>query len=298
MLKKLLLLALFSFFNHCVFSQEKPLGKFLKDKVKVGEPVQYTLSYKHPLTEDIIFPDSGYAYTPFEYIDKQYFKTRSDSIFSYDSAVYTISTFELDSVQFLALPVFLIENEDTIKLFAQPDSIVLVPSLTVLPDSIQFMEISSYVKVDRQFNYSYLFIGLAVLLLVIILIILLFGKTLILRLKINRLRKKHLKFLTAFKDRNGKIDQQNFEKELMELYALWKGYLEQLTQKPFTTYSTKEISQVIPNKTLKDNLMKIDKGIYAHRFPENMAEISNSILEVAQRYFNDKLKEITNGSKK
>lgn len=232
---------IFFLITFCVFSQERPVGKFLKDRIEVGEPVQYTLSFKHPIGQDILFPDSTYPYTPFEFIEKRYFKTKSDSIYSYDSAVYTISTFEIDSVQHLAMPVFSIENEDTTKLFALPDSIFLIASLTTLPDSVKFMETSSYVSVDKEFNYSYLFIGLSLFLLVAILLILIFGKRVIREIKIKRLRKKHLKFLISFKETNARINGENFEEKLLKLYSLWKMYMQQLTGKPFTSYSSKEI---------------------------------------------------------
>lgn len=298
MLKKLILLALFFLPVVAVFSQEKPVGKFLKDKIKVGEPVRYTLSYKHPIGEDIIFPDSTYHYTPFEFIEKQYFKTVSDSVNSYDSAVYTLSTFELDSVQHLAIPVLLIENEDTTKLFALPDSIILIPSLTVLPDSIKLMETSSYVKVDKAFNYSYFFLAISFFLLLIILFILIFGKRILKSLKIRRLRKKYFKFLVSFKEINNRVKPEDFEEPLLELYSLWKKYLQQITDKPFTTYSSKEVNRVLQNNSLKESLTEIDRGIYAHRFPDNMSKHSKALLDTAQNFYNNKLLEVKNGSKK
>lgn len=298
MLIRIVSVVLFFLIIKGLFAQDKPMGKFLKKDIQVGAHIQYALSFKYPINQDIIFPDSAYPYTPFEFIEKRYFKTVSDSTNSFDSAVYTLATFEIDSIQHLALPVFLIENEDTIKLFATPDSISIIPSLTVLPDSAKLMENTNFLAVNKEFNFRYLFIGTSLILLFIVLFTLIFGKTLIKNLKIRKLRKQHYRFLLSFKELNGGISRENFIASLADMYFLWKKYIQQVSGHPYTTYSSKEIISILKNESLKKSLHDIDRGIYAHRFPEDLERINKNLIEVAQKFYNNKLLQIRHGAKR
>ena len=86
----------------------QPESSFNKDSVKIGEEVVYSRSIRYLSTKDVVFPDSLFNFAPFELYKKVSFPTRSDSIFSLDSAVYHLSTFELDTVQLLNLPIFMV----------------------------------------------------------------------------------------------------------------------------------------------------------------------------------------------
>lgn len=43
---------------------------------------------------------------------------------------------------------------------------------------------------------------------------------------------------------------------------LWKRYMEELEDKPFSTYTTKEIVEVMPNQQLAEALQHTDRIIY------------------------------------
>ena len=60
----------------------------------------------YPDNIEVLLPDSNYNYAPFEYIDKLYLSTVNDSIFNYDEITYKFTSFNLDSIQFLKIPVF------------------------------------------------------------------------------------------------------------------------------------------------------------------------------------------------
>jgi len=91
---------------------QRPYGKFLSDSIKIGQPVKFSLCFKHPVDMEVFFPDSSYDYSPFEFIDKQYFPTRSDSFSSTDSVVFTLMSFEIYKVQVLTLPVFIFPGKE------------------------------------------------------------------------------------------------------------------------------------------------------------------------------------------
>src|SRR5688500_10227732 len=106
-LKKLLLLiGLLPFLSQAQSpAANLPQGLFQEDSVKLGQQVNYLFFHRHSATEEIIFPDSTYNFSPFELVSRQYFPTRTKGGWSHDSVVYTLRTFDIAPVQTLALPV-------------------------------------------------------------------------------------------------------------------------------------------------------------------------------------------------
>ena len=258
----------------------RPNGLFLSDSIKIGEEVAYSLSVEYERGKNLIFPDSLYDFAPFEYVNKIEFPTKSDSTRSFDSVVYYLNTFEIDRVQKLSLPIFLTSAGDSIRYFAQEDSILLQQMITQMPDSIVLKENSAYSDVKLDFNYPYLIFGLCLFVLVAIGIILLFGKKIKRKINLYRLRKQHEKFLLTF---NGMLSNtQNRKEDAESLLLVWKKYMEKLERTPFTKLTTKEIVQIRPDDLLRSNLKTIDKGIYGH---ENLKNLTASFSELKNYAF-------------
>ena len=113
-----------------------PLSSFQKDTIAIGETVPFSVSIAYPMEYDIIFPDSLYDFSPFELENKEYFLTKSDSVNSYDSIVFYLSTFEIDTIQYLQVPVYLVNEFDSTQLTTALDSIILRDVVTEIPDSV------------------------------------------------------------------------------------------------------------------------------------------------------------------
>jgi hypothetical protein len=95
----------------CIVSSAQTIdtkGGFLSDSLKIGEETAFYLSSRYPSEFTVLFPDSTYSFAPFEYSRKVYFPTRTKNGQSVDSTVYYLSTFEIDSIQTLSLPSFII----------------------------------------------------------------------------------------------------------------------------------------------------------------------------------------------
>lgn len=257
-----------------------PEGLFLSDSIKIGEEVVYSLSLEYPRTDNVIFPDSLYDFSPFEYVKKTGFFTKSDSVKSFDSVVYYLSTFEIDPVQKLALPVFLITAGDSTGYFALEDSIFLRELITQMPDSIALKENSAYSDVKLDFNYPYLIFGLSVFLLLVIGVILIFGKQISKKISLYRLRKRHEKFVLIYNERLARTENKKEDAE--SLLLIWKKYMEKLESAPFTKLTTKEIGQIQPDDSLRVNLKNIDKCIYGH---ENLKNLTGSFKELKDYAF-------------
>lgn len=273
------------------FAQEvTPQAAFQKDTIAVGELVPFSVWITYPKDLDVIYPDSLFDFSPFELENKRYFLTESDSLNSYDSVVYYLSTFEIDSIQYLQVPLYLVDELDSTILITGPDSIILRHVVTEIPDSVALKVNTSYIEVPLQFNYPYLIIGLSIGFIILVVIILVFGKSFKRQLKLYRLRKRHKKFSIQF---DSILSQTTIEPEPTLLF--WKAYMEQLLRLPYTKLTTQEIKSIIANEHLFKALKVIDKMIYGH---EDSNELQTS-LEVLKNYsqssFEAKTEEIKHG---
>ncbi|RKQ51745.1 hypothetical protein BXY85_2777 [Roseivirga pacifica] len=246
------------------FAQEvKPYGYFLKDSVKIGEIVPYSLSYKDKKNRAIIFPDSLYNFAPFELFDKAYFDTESDSINSIDSAVYYLATFEIDTIQSLSVPVFFFTGKDSLEIFSNKDSIVLNQVVTQMPDSVNLEETNAFQPVSLQFNYPYWLIGLTILGIITLVVMLIWGKEIYKRIRLYRMKKKLENFKQAFDEKVEALNANTNKHEIEQVIKYWKQYMEGLENIPFTKLTTKEILKIQENSALEETLKSIDRSIYS-----------------------------------
>jgi len=267
-----------------------PQGVFLNDSIQIGEPLPFVLSIKYPKELEVVFPDSLYDFSPFELSRKVYFPTKSDSIISTDSAIYYLTTFEIDTVQSLKLPVFQINDFDSAILWTTIDSVVLKQVVIAIPDSVAMITNTTYIEVPMAFNYPYASIGLIVSIILVLAIWFIFGKTIKNKIKVYYLKKRNATFLTSF--------EQLIEDDYLNTEAiltLWKSYLEKLKKAPYTKLTTKEIGEIFEDKKIVIALMDIDKNIYGPK-DESLLENAYSIIkENAVNEFNHEVTQIING---
>ena len=244
-------------------SQEvKPKGVFLVDSAKIGEQIPYSLSIRYPKQMEFLFPDSNYNFFPFEFISKNFFITRTDSLVSVDSAIFYLSTFEVEPVQKLSLPVFMIFQGDSVVLSPPADSIYLKALIDQIPDSLNIKANSEYSEVFFDFNYPYLLMGVGGFMLLFVIVLLLFGKSIKRQYLLFRLKRNHSRFTQKFdlliadlKSSTGSLDPE-------EVLVTWKKYMEKLGNIPYTKLTTKEIVSYPDNKSINDYLKEVDKSIY------------------------------------
>ncbi|MFY0591222.1 hypothetical protein [Roseivirga sp.] len=271
----------------------KPIGYFLKDSVKIGETVSYSLSYKDRKNRKLIFPDSLFDFAPFELLGKDYFDTQSDSINSIDSAVYRLATFEIDTVQRLSLPVFLDTGSDSLELFSDIDSIILDQVVTIMPDSVSMAETSAYQPISLEFNYPYWLVGLTIAGFLTLVILVLWGKELKKRIKLYRLSKQLAKFKEEFDLEIEQLNADTSKLKIESVLKFWKGYMEKLERIPYTKLTTKELVEIQENGSLEETLKSIDKNIYS---PIEVTALQND-FEFLKDYSEDRYNHVTEGIK-
>lgn len=283
-----------------VFAQEiKVAGGFLKDSVRVGESVGYYLSAAYPQKLTVLFPDSTFTFLPFEFGKKELSPTHTENGISHDSVVYYLSTFEIDKIQYLSLPVFVTAARDCTAYTPLRDSIFLAEMVLTPPsDSTQAQNLplktsTTYQQVFSQFNYIMLVAAVGLFIIFSVVIWIVFGKRIAKYFKLKKLQKSHLKFLQTYSEHFQQLNTIFSAEKTEAVMSLWKKYLEQLEQKPYTKLTTRETLQMEPNETLGINLKIIDRAIYG-----NQTSVHEPLMELrkfAEERFIKKLEEVKHG---
>lgn len=290
---KIIHIIVFLFHIQLVLGQSiQPKGQFLESETKIGEEVRFALSASYDKSLTLLFPDSLYRFGTFEYNSRQYFPTRTDSLYSYDSVVYNLSTFEIDSVQYLQLPVFVVTDGDSLAIFSNIDSLMLVQVVDTIPENPELLANTDLVKIDRKFNYPYFLIGAGIVFIIGLAVALFFGKQLSRWWKIMMMRRAHKKFTSRFFQLIRDISGNNPANTPEHVLAFWKRYLEKLEKKPISKLTTKEILVLHNNSTLKENLKTIDRSIYGGEKGSDLFSSFDYLMRFSVDVYNEKVKEI------
>ncbi len=298
-MRKLFLLLIISFIFSATFGQETsftPKGKFLMDTTKIGEHVQFALSFQYPQTTKVLFPDSAYNYFPFEFVSKEFFPTTiSGEGILKDSVIYTVATFELDSVYYLSLPLFIFEGSDSLSYFSNSDSILLKPVVTKMPEKPELLADTSLQETPLQFNYIYFTIGAAVIVVLLVVLGLLFGRKIYRMFIIYRLKKSFEKFKTEYTQTLAQKETNQPIETAQHALFVWKKYLEKLDRKPITKLTTKEITRVYPDKNLHETLRTLDRSLYGGVQITNFKDVFVTLEDFSFERLNNKIEEVNNG---
>ena len=270
-------------------------GRFYADSLKIGEPVPFALTARYPREVNLIFPDSSYNFGIFEYHRKKYFPTETKGGLSYDSVVYYLSSYEIDSVQSLQLPVFVIHPSDCTEVLSIPDSIFLKHLVESVPDSVAVPQLplkaqTSYLNVKWLFNYPlWAIIGGALLLLALVGWIV-FGKRIRKHFRIKKLKRLHENFVNSFNEAVSQLAKNYATTKAEQTLVLWKQYMELLEGRPFTKYTSKEILMHESDHTLGSSLQSIDRSIYAGVPGDTI--VFERLRDFSESKFNQKLEAV------
>ena len=80
---------------------------------------------------------------------------------------------------------------------------------------------------------------------------------------------------------SGKIPTVNLEKALV----LWKKYMERLERKPFSSFTTKEIIDTLPDDRLAEALKAIDMAIYGGANANRAMDSLETLKNIANRSY-------------
>lgn len=240
-----------------------PKLRFLADSVKIGQPVLLELKVDYPFSRRVLLPDTNHSFAPFELQRKDYFPTRTRNGISRDCVLYTLSTFEIEPIQRVQLPVYEFDEADSIVHLSNPDSVFLIVKL--VPKDLEkpdFKADLQYQNVARPINYPYLFIGFGVVVLLLIGVNFFFNRPIQRFIYLIVENRRHKAFLKQFERIYAQMERKLTTESMDQLLVAWRKYIQRVDGKPFTTFTTTEISQVLPDPALKNALSEIDRWIY------------------------------------
>jgi hypothetical protein len=277
----------------------KPQGAFASDTLKVGEPITYTLSFRYPKNLEVVFPGEDDHYAPFEYLDRTFAPTSSDSLYSYDSVAYQLTTFELDSIQSLALPVYVVSSNregeaDSTVIYAAIDSVRLERIVKEIPDSVALKVNQAYRDVPLEFNYPYLLVGIAALLLLAVLVYVFFGKRIRRQWYLYQLKKGQKAFQEQFSKSLEALRKSPNKRRSEDTLIVWKQYMEKLDRLPYTKMTTKEIVKLKGGEAVKNDLRAIDRSIYGNSSNGELIRYFEHLEKHTNKRFTQKIEEIKN----
>jgi hypothetical protein len=298
--KEISIVSLFVFVTLCASGQEvKVKGKFLLDSIRIGEQIPFTLSATYPKNADVVFPDSTFSFAPFEFQKKKFFPTTTKDSLSYDSVVYYLSTYEIDSLQSLKLPVFAIHESDCTSFYTSVDTLRLVEMVAAVPDTVKAEALplktnTKYQNVKWLLNYPIILIIGGVLIVALVIVWAVFGKRIKKYFALKRLQKNHQAFLDRFNSVAEQLKSDVASPKAEEALVIWKRYMENLEAKPFTKFTSKEIIEAEHNETLGFALRAIDRFIYGGTKDVALESIS-TLRDYTDQQYQKIAEEVKNG---
>lgn len=273
-------------------------GHFEGDTVKLGQPIQFHLTATYPRSVQVLFPDSTFSFAPFEFQKKKFFTTKTENGISYDSVIYTLSTYEIDSLQRLALPVFQLQKKDCVVFYSETDTVFFKKLVNAVPDSLAINQLplktnTAYSPVSWLLNYPLALIIGGSLLLIALIVWIIFGKRIRKYFTVKQLTRSHAAFMNRFEQSVEKV-KSSFSPELAESSVLiWKKYMEELSAKPYTKYTSREIRET-ENDELGQTLHSVDRMVYGRIYPETFDSFQQ-LKDFTQNRFNQKIEEVKHG---
>jgi len=269
---------------------------FVEDSLSVGRDVSFYITARYDRKLNMLFPDTTFNFSPFDFKHKSYFTTETEGHESYDSVVYHLTTFEVDSLLYLSLPVYQINPQDCTTFRSNQDSIRLAHVITSLPDSLSRVPLKmnvAYQDVPYAFNVQLWVIIGGLLLMTVAAVWFAFGKNISRRYRLKRMQKAHAQFIEVYTQEVNTVSNAFSTEHTETALILWKRYMEQLEGQPYTKLTTKEIIWNGRNEALGRSLKTVDGAIYGHETA--VVDSLQSLKTYAVERFNKKIQEVTNG---
>lgn len=280
-----LLLFLFLLSQHLQGQQvAQPVGRFSQDTVRLGELFEYALVYRHPALQEAVLPDSSHNFVPFELVEKKFFPTQTREGISLDSAVYVLRTFETQTIQRLSLPAYVLEGEDTLRLFSETQAVVLKQYVQQVREPLVFKAETVLVPVPKRFNWPILLLWIVAVLVFLCLIWFIFGKAIQTNYKLYRLRKDYLYFASRYNSHVDRFVKSGSTQSIEKAVSLWKNYLTKLERSAINSFTTKEIVEYYNDDEEVNTALRIcDKAIYGN--VQTTADIETKRAQVKLKRF-------------
>ena len=284
---------LICFLSSKLFSQEINYKIYFLDKeIKIGDSIKLVSVIKYPKEIELIQPDSSYKFFPFTFIKKKNFQSKLNQELIFDSTLYFLRSFEIDSIQFIKLNSFILKENDSLEISSNFDTVYFRSLVENVDQNIKmnlsYNSILSILNTYRLTLYSITFI------LSIFVFYLIFRKKIIQYIRKRKVLKNHNLFKVEFEKLNKQFKLDSNKKNLEKILLKWKRYMENLSLIPYSSMTSKEIIEFTDDMNLIESLRYLDKIIYSNKLIELEKISFNDLLESAECKTFDLIKKIEN----
>ena len=256
-------------------------GRFMKDSTQIGVPTPYVLCLLYDPSRDIRSIDSTYQLLPFEWEHMEYFPTQRRGQQYYDSIIYYISTFELDPVQYLSIPVIEITSQgDTVLHHTAVDSIYITGLYGEQASNTPLQAQVDYQAVDYAFDIQLFLIWTASILAVVVALFFLLRKPIRRAWGLHQLKRSYNCFEQALLGVLNRLGSGESVQLLEEGVQIWKTYAEQTSGKAYTKFTTREVIQQDPN--MSTILHPLDRIVYRGDQANEARDLLNQLRQVGR----------------
>ncbi|GAB3943423.1 hypothetical protein GCM10028805_09640 [Spirosoma harenae] len=270
-------------------------GYFLVDSIEIGRPFHYSLTYRHAASKDVLFPDTARQFDPYRVQQVAVFATRTagtgPSAISVDSAVYTLISFETDTIQRLQVPVRIINNTDCTAQWTGIDSVFLrstLPMNSLDSSRLQRPKLATdtqLASLKQQFNYLALAVVFLLGGLAALIVYALFGRLIRRQWKLYQLKSRHIRFLKEYNRLSRNINSYTAADVANQAVIIWKTYLESLDSQPYASMTTSELAEHMGSEHITDALREADRMIYGGAFSPQSQPSLRLLSEVATQAY-------------
>lgn len=234
-------------------------------KVSLGKPFEVSLSWRHRSSQDVFFPRDNRHFFPYRLVGLEPLETVTENGISKDEVIYRLKTFEVDKVQTITLPVWYINEGDSVRLMSNVDTLFYE---AIIPDSLlgrsDFLWEPQWLEASKG-NFDWAWLKWLLIILAIIGITLFLTRKSIERKYLTwKFSKKQQEFAVKFRK-----SMKNAE-DLNSSVTLWKEHMEWLDKIPYTTLSSSEITLKTENERLGEALRNVDAAIYGGQKSEQL----------------------------
>ncbi|MCS6795274.1 MAG: hypothetical protein RMJ97_07240 [Raineya sp.] len=274
----------------------QPKLQFLTDTFLLGKTIPVALVFRYPKHWQVLFPDSSFNYTPFEWQSKDIFPTQTQGSISKDSAVLWLKCFEIEPVQKLRLPVFHIQpNGDSLAFFSNYDSVFFrqyihsnrIDTLTIKADT-------EYANFPEKINFHAWIVGAVTLFFISAIVWLFFGDWIKKQIILLNLKRRQVLFEDNFEKEMLKIRTRKRLKDIEQAFILWKKHLEQIEGEPYSSYTSSEIVEILKTENLAESLQNIDRAIYGTIVEDSLEKDLAFLKTLAKERYHLKKQSIKN----
>ena len=273
----LLLACLLACGSHAAHAQG-PIGRFSRQEIAIGQPLDYELRYEHAPGEEVVFPDSLARFAPFEYVGRTWQPTHTRHGRSLDRTVYHLRTFSLAATQSLQLPVLVLRGSDTLRQLPPIAQVrlrrtaPLLDAAAATPPALR--QDLRQLPLAPVFNYPFWLAGLAGLLALAAGVTAIFGRRWRRGYSLYKRRKNHVYFLTQFARHAERFALSRSAPVVERVVVLWKNYLSSLEDNNLNSLTTKELVEHFNNDDdVRRALRATDRIVYGNLLSEDAQEV-------------------------